>query len=434
MARQLVKGIAGLGALVLMSACMKGLPQEMTPRSHSAQVTRAPAPQSFAQANGSQIIESLQFRQSVLAEGSSFDTVAQAVLAANARPAEADLRAARLRAEAASKNWLPKIGPSISLTSLSSVAAQLLVQQVVFDNGKAKAERAFAAADVEAVAVTLSTTTNDRVLEALTLYLRAEQAREAAHVSDQARKRMVYFHSIMGERVNGGVSDISDLRVLANKLAEAENRVIADQEDAQVALAELDAMAARSLADLRGLPDLDAAPTGIKPLSVLHAEAVRGRDIAQATIDRANLLPGATLNGAIGDGGDVSLDVSGQQLVGLGTGASLEAIQAAKDAADRRVAQASEDTNRKLRRLSQQLTSLQRQEDQAKTLAEAARQNQILFQQQFEAGARPIMDVISNYETAMRLERDYVRVKYDRFRVRLEIASVFGALVDGADI
>ena len=44
------------------------------------------------------------------------------------------------------------------------------------------------------------------------------------------------------------------------------------------------------------------------------------------------------------------------------------------------------------------------------------------------------MDVISNYETSMRLERDYVRVKYDRARVRLEIASVFGALVNGSDI
>lgn len=398
------------------------------------EVTRAAAPQSFAEADGSEIIESLQGRTSIIPDGSSYARIASAVLAANARPAEAELRAAKLRSQAADKNWLPKIGPTISLTSLSSIVAGLLVEQVLFDNGRRKAERAFAAADVEAAAVTLSRDTNARVLEALTLYLQAEQAREAARVSARAAERMRYFHGVIGERVEGGVSDISDYRVVGTKLHEAENRLASDREAAEVALAELAAMAGLSLSDVTGAAPLDTAPLGLSALDVLEAQAIRTRDVAQAEMVRADLLPGATLSGTIGEGPEASVNVDTTKLLGVGTGASLAAVQAAKDAADRRVAQADEDAKRTLRRLSQQLSALDRQEGEARSLAASARANQDVFQNQFEAGARSIMDVISNYETAMRLERDSVRVQFDRVRVRLEIANVFGALVDGSSI
>ena len=102
------------------------------------------------------IIQGLMQRQSALPDGSAFDQVATAVLAANSRAAEAELRSARLRSEAASKNWLPKIGPQISLTSLGSLVANLVVEQVLFDNGRRKGEREFAVADVEVAAVTLA--------------------------------------------------------------------------------------------------------------------------------------------------------------------------------------------------------------------------------------------------------------------------------------
>ncbi len=432
MKRQLVNGIVALCASTALAGCMTQITTQKTTK--APPVTRAAIPQSFAQAEDSAIIDSLLYRKSVVKSGTSFETVADSVLAANARPAEADLRAARLRAKAASKNWLPKIGPNISLSSLGSVVTGLLVQQVVYDNGLKKAERDFAAADVEAVAVALSTETNERVLEALSLYLKGQQAREAAHVSAQAEKRLEYFHGIMGERVRGGVSDLSDQRVIANKLREARNQTIADREKAQVALAELNAMADGSLVNVNGLATIETAPTGLKPLAVLEAEAFRSRDIAQARITRAQYLPGATINGTIGENGGANLDIASPELIGVGIRDQLAAVQAAEDAANRRVAQAVEDSNRKLRRLSQQMTALERQEAQAKALAASARENQVLFQQQFEAGVRSIMEVISNYETAMRLEREYVQLKYDRIRVRLEIASQFGALVDGAKI
>jgi len=100
----------------------------------------------------SEIIQNLLNRRSVLDNG-PFAQVANAVLAANSRAAEADLRAAKLRAEARANNWLPSIGPNVSLTSLGAVVSTMVVEQVLFDNGRKKAERDYAAADVEVAAV-----------------------------------------------------------------------------------------------------------------------------------------------------------------------------------------------------------------------------------------------------------------------------------------
>ena len=55
----------------------------------------------------------------------------------------------------------------------------MVVEQVLFDNGRKKAERDYAAADVEVAAVTLAQDTNKRVLAGLELYISAQ---EASHV------------------------------------------------------------------------------------------------------------------------------------------------------------------------------------------------------------------------------------------------------------
>ncbi|MCU0800435.1 MAG: TolC family protein, partial [Rhodobacteraceae bacterium] len=107
-------------------------------------------------ANPSVLIEGLRTRQSVIAGDGPFQTVTDAVITASAGAAVAELRVARLKAEAKATNWLPSIGPSVDLTSLGAVVASMVLEQTIFDNGRNKAERAFAAADVEVAAVTLA--------------------------------------------------------------------------------------------------------------------------------------------------------------------------------------------------------------------------------------------------------------------------------------
>ncbi len=383
----------------------------------------------------SRIISGLQARRSVLKSQGSFDQVAGAVLAANSRAAEAELRSARLRAEAQSKNWLPTLGPQISLTSLSNVVASLIIDQVLFDNGRKKAERDFAKADVEVAAVTLAQDTNDRVFTALSLYLAAEEAREKATLSQATLKDMSKFQWIMQERVRGGVSDMSDLNILNHKIAEIRSTLGSETEAANTAIAELNAMSVRPLSDLRGLSNITVSADAAQPLSVMLSEAEKERAIAKAKIDRAGFLPGLSASATVGDNkSDPALRVTTDQPLGFGTGANLKAIEATKETANRKVAQANEDANRELRRLEQRQIALTRQAGEASGLTSQAKSNLDLFQEQYDVGQRQVMDVVGVYETFARQQQAQVGLKYGAALARLEMAKQLGLLADGSEI
>lgn len=383
----------------------------------------------------SQIISVLEARQSVLPQGTSFDMVADAVMAANARASEADLRAAMLRSKAADKNWLPQLGPSISLTSMSDFVASLFIEQVLFDNGRKKAEREYAAADVEVAAANLSEDSNSRVMSALELYLTAEKARARAAISRQASADMNEFMRIMRARVEGGVSDSSDEQILRLKLDEARETLHADQEAVATAMAELNAMAAFPLETVTGIAEVGTFPVGIEPLDVLRAKAEMERDVAQTKIDRAGFLPSLTAGGtASTEATDVGLTIETDQLLGLGTGASLGAIEAQKQAAAARIEQAREDSQRRMARLQQKLVSLDRQSKNTSALASQSVSNYRTFQEQYEAGQRQVMDVVNVYETMVSRRLEHIGLKYDAILTRLQMAEEYGLLVDGSDV
>ena len=132
----LLMGFALLGGCNLSLPLQGRAPQEVSHRTSSFEPS-AEAPQS-------EILSTLIQRRSVIAEDSTLGDVARVALASGARPSEAKLRTAKLRAEAENKNWLPTIGPVVSLTSLGDVLASLVVDQVLFDHGRKKAEREFA--------------------------------------------------------------------------------------------------------------------------------------------------------------------------------------------------------------------------------------------------------------------------------------------------
>ncbi|PTX56292.1 adhesin transport system outer membrane protein [Litoreibacter ponti] len=384
--------------------------------------------------DGSQLIETLLKRQSVLDHSTPYGKVAGAVLAANSRAAEAELRAAKLRNEAASKNWLPTIGPAITLSSLGEMVASMVIDQVLFDNGRKKGERAFAKADVEVAAVALAEDTNDRVFTALELYLTAERARAQAAAGSKAAARMGEFTYIMERRVRGGVSGPADLQVLRQKLAQTENTRSSDMETARTAIAELNAMSLRPLGDVRGLASV-SLPKGTTALPILKAEAEMERDIAQAKLSRAGFLPGVNARATVTDSGtDAGLTVGAPNGFGFGTKASLKAIEAAKDAASRRVDQASEDQARTQRRLEQTLVSLKRQQAQGEGLVASANANLQLFDRQYQAGQRPVMDVVRVFETKVRTDREQIALRYEIALVELQLAHNLGLLVDGEDI
>lgn len=406
-------------------------------------VTRAVPTGAFAQAQAergaehrSATIDALISRRSVLPDGSSYDAVADAVLAASSRTAEAELIRARMRARAADKNWLPRLGPNVSLTSMGSLVTSILIDQVLFDNGRRAAERDFARADVEAAAVSFAIDQNDRVHTALGLYLKAQEAGEKVSSAARALADMRELDRVMAARVAGGVSDKSEQNVIRAKLHELIAAVETNQSAAATALAELKAMAAAPVDTITG-PTALALPvraTSPQPLSTLLAGVEHDRDVAAARIERAGLLPGVAAGLQVGNGGGGAVRLTSDQGLGFGLFDNMAASDAALDMAERSVAQAQEDANRRLAVLHAERDATERRAARAEQLARESRANADLFQRQYKAGTRSVIEVAGLVETMARLEEDLISARYARARAEIDIAREMGLLADGNKI
>ncbi|MBV2359908.1 TolC family protein [Thalassococcus sp. CAU 1522] len=428
-----------IAAIVVLPGCIKGTgdgvvsrfiggPQVAAPQESAAQPAVARAE------DASPIIAALQVRPTALTPGTAYARIADGVIASDARVAEAELRVARLRAEAARRNWLPRIGPRVSLNSLGDFVAELLINQVLFDNGRKQAERDLAKADVELAAVTLVEDGNARVFEALSLYLKAEEGRTRQAHYEVALRDMSQFEWVMQQRVEGGVSNMADLNVIRQKLASIRARQGEAQEAVTTAMAELNAMSAVPLDDVRGLSALQPVAAG-RALAVLRAEAERDRTLAEARIARAGHLPGLSATGTLGkDGLSGGLEAGSDQLFGLGTMAELKALEATKLTAERRIGEADETARRQIASQSRQLEAFERQAAEAAALTASAKQNLDLFQRQYEGGQRQVMDVVNVYETYASALETEIDLKYRAARAALELARLRGALAEGARI
>lgn len=381
------------------------------------------------------VFDTLVARKSVLPHNGVYDRVAKAALAAGSRTAETELRSAKLRAEAENKNWLPTLSPNISLTSLGETLASLVVDQVLYDNGKRKAERAYAAADVEVAAVTLSQDQNDRVYNALHLYLTGLRGQEKARTSDGAITQMRGFKRIVDGRVAGGVSDKGDQRMVEGKILDLKASRDLAHEEANVAQAELKAMLGATVPAEKVSPLKRYAPEDLETLDVLKAEAEARRTVAQATAERAAQLPGLSASATLNrDGTTGGLNAGTNLGLGFGTKARLDAIESSKETARENVVEARQDAQREQSRLKQRLISLQRQERETAKLVGESRQTFKLFQSQFKAGQRSVLEVVNIYEQLTRREMERLDAKYEVILVQLELARSLGVLADGGEI
>jgi adhesin transport system outer membrane protein len=222
---------------------------------------------------GGQIVSDLRLRQSILPSGSTLDRIAEGVIQTSSGAAAAELRIARLKAQARATNWLPSIGPSVNLTSLSGLVTSILVEAALFDNGRKKAEREFAAADVELAAVSLAEELNTRVYDALEAYVTILRATEQAAIDQRAMAQLVKFQRIMRVRVEGGLSDLSEQQIIDQQVAQMQATLSADQRTAEVVVAELAYLYGGPVTGLSDLGTLPADSPAAEPLAVLRARA-----------------------------------------------------------------------------------------------------------------------------------------------------------------
>ena len=430
------RGLAFFSMAMLLSGCMQGMTGDgsLSERLSSARLGLASEQnKDTTTIEPSAIIQSLQSCSSAIRPGTAYATIAAATLASDARVAEAELRAARLRSAATDKNWMPSIGPAISLTSLGDMVANLVVEAVIFDNGKKKAERAMARAEVEVAAVSLVSDGNERVYEALDLYLTALEGGESQRLNREALLDMRRFRWIMNERVKGGVSDMSDLTILAQKIAEIESSMKDAQDKRDTALAELSAMTDRDLSDLNGIGALDMSAGNIETLGVVAAKVQSKRDQAAADMERAGNLPSIVAS-ASGGSNDVVGGIRTEGLFDFGRKDRNQALDAEEEVLARRVKEAEEASQRKIRSYEAKLTAAQRAYQEAVRLSKQAKSNLDLFQSQYEAGQRQVMDVVGVYETFARQQHTMNTQRFLAAKYEVLIAREYGVLVAGKQL
>jgi outer membrane protein, adhesin transport system len=84
--------------------------------------------------------------------------------------------------------------------------------------------------------------------------------------------------------------------------------------------------------------------------------------------------------------------------------------------------------------LEREIASLtSRAEQEAAVLAEMEA-NLGLFTEQYKAGRKTLLELVGQFESLVRMQRDHASLKYAVAVARLEIARERGVLVDGAQM
>ena len=274
---------------------------------------------------------------------------------------------------------------------------------------------------------------NERVYEALDLYLTALEGGESQRLNREALLDMRRFRWIMNERVKGGVSDISDLTILAQKIAEIESSMKDAQDKRDTALAELSAMTDRDLSDLNGIGALYMSAGNIETLGVVAAKVQSKRDQAAADMERAGNLPSIVAT-ASGGSNDVVGGIRTEGLFDFGRKDRNQALDAEEEVLARRVKEAEEASQRKIRSYEAKLTAAQRAYQEAVRLSKQAKSNLDLFQSQYEAGQRQVMDVVGVYETFARQQHTMNTQRFLAAKYEVLIAREYGVLVAGKQL
>ena len=118
-------------------------------------------------------------------------------------------------------------------------------------------------------------------------------------------------------------------------------------------------------------------------------------------------------------------------MLGFGTGATLEAIASTDEVVDRQMAEAADTASRKIVALQSELQRLSAKQGQGAGVLAQTEASLAMFTEQYKLGRRPLMELVSIYESFAQMEREQAALKYDIALTRLQIAALRGQLVDG---
>jgi adhesin transport system outer membrane protein len=112
----------------------------------------------------------------------------------------------------------------------------------------------------------------------------------------------------------------------------------------------------------------------------------------------------------------------------------MEALESTPDLVNRRIAQATMESDRHILALEQQILALQTRQTQGAIVTEQMSANMALFTEQYQLGRRTLLELVGQYDAYARMERDQVSLRFEIALLELQIARDRGVLVSGAQL
>lgn len=382
-----------------------------------------------------------------------YERVARAVEEANINAGFYNLEAQKLLSAANVQKRFPQIRPSISLDQNGIGVARLLVDQILFSNGRLKAGKIILNAQEAQAIAQYRMEANENVAQALVAYLDFVRYRETVAAADEVLSFYRRFEEMALARVEGGVANRTELRLFELKRAQAaaeKKEFIAELRRANTELellteSEFEVEGYSRIDFASDYQDVDGDTSLIKNDPILYtpeyriALATLNERIAERKMAHAERIPELKLVGGFGLGSSqgllsnnslsfARLVFDGQNALNWGENLELDAREAQVLAAEATVEDRRRQINIALKSQNALIDSLVEQLDAKSGINDLAQQRAESFSEDFLAGAVGLLEVVSVLETVKSVKFEAISTEYLLHVTEVEKAAAIGVL------
>jgi len=364
-----------------------------------------------------------------------YDTIARSLSEQSPLASKASLEGQKLLGEGYNQNRLPQVSPTSSVDDDGDLIGRLIVEQVIFDNGRFKAGKKLLTADESRAFSDYLIEANEDIATGIDVYLRAVRLQRLLSASEKLALKYDDLHKIAIDRVSGGVgkrseSSLFEIRKLQTHAQSASVR--AELQSAKTQLQTLTGKDSFSFVPQRFNfgPSREALAQDIFETApaILRVKADVESRLAELEQAKANRLPALSFRGSLGAGTGLGLGADDQQPLYWGKNLNTEAILKNIEAEELRVKRAKRDAKVEMAALDQQINALDGQLPNQQTLIDLAEKRADNFKTDFRAGAATMVEAISLLETLKTLQTQYIDMEHERLSAELQFARILGVL------
>ncbi|AWI84367.1 hypothetical protein CEW88_12145 [Alloyangia pacifica] len=416
-----------LGCGIALVALLPGCMQVYTNAGSDPVGTTAPQAMRLRADGRGKVIGTLAQRPGAILPGTPYAAIARAVLEGGGFRSVSELRLAWLRGKADELDWLPDLGPHLSLAVLAHMSQSVQSRPERFDTPRKQAERDLALAEIDQAALTLVDGANGQVFEAIGHHLDAEEAHARADLLEAAYRDVASLDWPIARAVAAGLVPAQRLQELRARVAWLRAERVDAGAEAQRARSELAAMGDSRLGGVAGIgairelvspPLLSELQAGILRAGVEAQERrtlnmlFDGLDARRSPEELAALEEAFGYDGEGSEAGDWAPPTAGPRWSPVeSTPGDFEIAAVAREREALRIGLGEAEKMR------------------ASAVAEAVRARQME-----RTGQMTAAELLGPLSSALRAQEEEITQRYALARAVLRLAYLRGTLVDGSTL